>query len=116
MHGSLIHYTQEFLQILRRRNYITPKHFLDYLNTYVQLLNEKDALIQRQIVRLSDGIQKINEASAQIDVLSLEVEGQKDKVLISAKKCDDVLANIQTCEFSIILMFVKNHFPYSFSY
>ena len=64
----------------------------------MQLLNEKDALIQRQIVRLSNGIQKINEASAQIDVLSLEVEEQKDKVSVSAKKCDDVLATIQSCE------------------
>ena len=84
---------------------------MDYLNTYVQLLDQKDALIQKQIVRLSDGILKINEASAQIDVLSVDVEQQKKKVLVSAKKCDDVLATIQTCkDFYQTLLFFVFHY------
>ena len=97
VHESLAHYTQEFLMILRRRNYITPKHFLDYVITYVKLLDEKDSFITKQIVRYSDGIRKINDASAQIDQLRLQVEITKKDATKAAKDCDKMMADIENC-------------------
>lgn len=98
VHESLAHYTQEFLMKLRRRNYITPKHFLDYVVTYVKLLDEKDSFITKQIVRYSDGIKKINDASTQIDQLRLQVEITKKDATTAAKDCDKMMADIENCK------------------
>jgi dynein heavy chain len=98
VHESLTYYTQEFITILRRRNYITPKHYLDYVTTYIRLLDDKSSFIMKQIVRYTDGIRKIDDASAQIDLLRAEVEKTKMEAIKAARNCDDVMADIENCK------------------
>ncbi len=45
VHGSVGDYSKLFLQKLRRCNYVTPKNYLDFINTYSNLLEEKDQYI-----------------------------------------------------------------------
>lgn len=40
VHSSIAYYSLEFLQKLRRRNFVTPKHYLDYINTYLKLIGK----------------------------------------------------------------------------
>lgn len=49
VHMSVSRYTVEFLLRLRRQNYVTPKHYMDYLTNYIALLNEKDSFIIAQV-------------------------------------------------------------------
>lgn len=101
VHESLSHYTREFLTILRRRNYITPKHYLDYVTTYIRLLDEKSSFITKQIARYTDGIKKIDDASAQIDLLRAEVEKTKKEATKAARECDKVMADIEKCKLKL---------------
>ncbi|XP_058811885.1 dynein axonemal heavy chain 10 isoform X1 [Topomyia yanbarensis] len=96
VHQSLKHYTQQFLLSMRRKNFVTPKHYLDYINTYLKLIEEKDNFIMQQCSRLSDGIEKINEASLQIDQLSIIVEEQRKNVVEAALRCEQMLVGIET--------------------
>jgi dynein heavy chain len=102
VHNSLTYYTQEYLTTLRRRNYITPKHYLDYLNTYINLLDEKDQAMTKQITRLTDGTQKISFASTQIGELRIDVEETKVKVVESAQVCEKFLKEIEECKIELI--------------
>ncbi|KAG5670791.1 hypothetical protein PVAND_001030 [Polypedilum vanderplanki] len=95
VHESLTYYTQEFHTILRRRNYITPKHYLDYVTTYIRLLDEKSSFITKQIVRYSDGIRKIDDASLQIAILQSEVEKTKMEATKASEDCDRVMEDIE---------------------
>ncbi|CRL07346.1 CLUMA_CG020322, isoform A [Clunio marinus] len=96
VHESLRHYTQEYATILRRRNYVTPKHYLDYVTTYVRLLDEKISYITKQMSRYSDGVRKIEDASSQIDLLRVEVEKTKTEATKAAKVCNDVVYDIES--------------------
>ena len=49
VHQSVGDFSTEFMQKLRRANYVTPKHYLDYINSYLKLLEDKDKYIQRQV-------------------------------------------------------------------
>jgi hypothetical protein len=49
VHTSASAYTEEFLLKLRRRNYVTPKHYLDFINMYLKLLDEKSVCIKAQV-------------------------------------------------------------------
>lgn len=42
VHNSIKFYSADFLQKLRRKNFVTPKHYLDYINTYIKLIGESD--------------------------------------------------------------------------
>lgn len=41
VHESVGEFSKQFLQKLRRCNYVTPKNYLDFINTYSKLLDEK---------------------------------------------------------------------------
>lgn len=45
VHTSVGEYSKLFLQKLRRYNYVTPKNYLDFINAYSNLLEEKDKYI-----------------------------------------------------------------------
>ena len=48
-HESVGTYSKLFLQKLRRVNYVTPKNYLDFIGTYVRLLEEKDQFVLEQV-------------------------------------------------------------------
>ena len=50
VHQSVVSYSNKFLQRLRRSNYVTPKNYLDFINTYLKLLHEKDQFILQQVL------------------------------------------------------------------
>lgn len=64
---------------------------------------EKDNFITQQCSRLSDGIEKINEASLQIDQLSIVVEEQRKNVVEAAKRCEQMLVGIETCRLNSLV-------------
>ena len=49
VHTKVVEYSKLFLQRLRRSNYVTPKNYLDFINTYTRLLKDKDKFIQAQV-------------------------------------------------------------------
>ena len=49
VHQQVGSYSREFLQKLRRNNYVTPKNYLDFINSYLKLLEEKDKFILSQV-------------------------------------------------------------------
>ena len=42
-------FSREFQHKLRRSNYVTPKNYLDFINTYLRLLDDKDKFILNQV-------------------------------------------------------------------
>lgn len=46
---TVVKYSKEFLLKLRRVNYVTPKNYLDFINTYTKLLEEKDKYVLEQV-------------------------------------------------------------------
>lgn len=94
VHISAGIYTKEFYEKLRRNNYITPKHFLDFINTYSRLLVEKKQYIKAQCDRLHDGLKKIDEASVTLVELNDILAIQKIKVTKQTKNCEELLATI----------------------
>lgn len=99
VHRSLVYYSQQFLQKLRRKNFVTPKHYLDYINTYLKLIEEKNTFIAGQCNRLAEGIAKIDEAAEEIELLSLTVADQRVNVIAAALNCEEMLVGIQSCKF-----------------
>ena len=56
VHASIIRYSEKFGEQLHRHNYVTPKHFLDYTNKYLELLKERKKHIVEQHQRFDGGL------------------------------------------------------------
>lgn len=49
-HKTMSVYTNDFLVKLKRKNYLTPTHYLDFINVYLNLIDEKSTIIARQVI------------------------------------------------------------------
>ncbi|XP_062814743.1 dynein axonemal heavy chain 10 isoform X2 [Anolis carolinensis] len=96
VHGSVGLYSKKFLQKLRRANYVTPKNFLDFINTYSKLLQEKNQFILAQCKRLEGGLDKLKEATIQLDELNLRLAEQKVVLAEKTAACEALLQEIAT--------------------
>ncbi|XP_067660223.1 dynein axonemal heavy chain 10-like [Haliotis asinina] len=96
VHQSVGEYSKKFLQRLRRNNYVTPKNYLDFINTYLKLLEEKDKFILAQCERLAGGLQKIADASEQLAVLNEKLAVQKIAVTEKTAACEALLEEISS--------------------
>ncbi|XP_076452214.1 dynein axonemal heavy chain 10-like [Babylonia areolata] len=94
VHQSVGIYSKRFQQQLRRNNYVTPTNFLDFIKTYLKLLDEKDKYIQSLCDRLMGGLEKIAEASDMLKVLNEKLAVQKVAVKEKSAACEALLAGI----------------------
>lgn len=94
VHTSIEQYAKDYLLKLRRKNFVTPKHYLDLMQTYLNLLNEKNTYIEGQCNRLNSGLSKIQEASAELEILNTKLEKQKVTVAKATLECEEMLAEI----------------------
>ncbi|XP_044296574.1 dynein axonemal heavy chain 10 isoform X1 [Varanus komodoensis] len=96
VHGSVGLYSKKFLQKLRRSNYVTPKNYLDFINTYSKLLEEKNLFILAQCKRLEGGLDKLKEATVQLDELNLKLAEQRIVLAEKSAACEALLQEIAT--------------------
>uniref|UniRef100_A0A3Q3DBI2 Dynein axonemal heavy chain 10 n=1 Tax=Hippocampus comes TaxID=109280 RepID=A0A3Q3DBI2_HIPCM len=93
VHKSVGNYSTLFQQKLRRSNYVTPKNYLDFINTYSSLLQEKDQYIL-QCKHLEGGLDKLKEASVQLDELNIKLAEQKVVLAEKSAACETMLVEI----------------------
>ncbi|KAG8146106.1 hypothetical protein E2320_012501 [Naja naja] len=96
VHGSVGVYSKKFLQKLRRSNYVTPKNYLDFINTYTKLLEDKNNFILAQCKRLDGGLDKLKEATIQLDELNRKLAEQKIVLAEKSAACEALLQEIAT--------------------
>uniref|UniRef100_A0A8D0HBM0 Dynein axonemal heavy chain 10 n=1 Tax=Sphenodon punctatus TaxID=8508 RepID=A0A8D0HBM0_SPHPU len=96
VHGSVGDFSTKFQQKLRRSNYVTPKNFLDFINTYSKLLQEKNLFILAQCKRLEGGLDKLKEAAIQLEELNVKLAEQKIVLAEKSAACEALLQEIVT--------------------
>lgn len=94
VHSSVGKFTINFLTQLRRKNYVTPKQYLDFISIYLVLLEQKNQFISAQCERLDGGMAKIAEASIQLAELNAKLEVQQVAVAKKTAACEELLAEI----------------------
>ncbi|XP_069353306.1 dynein axonemal heavy chain 10 isoform X2 [Eulemur rufifrons] len=96
VHESVGEFSKQFLQKLRRSNYVTPKNYLDFINTYSKLLDEKTQYNVAQCKRLEGGLDKLKEATIQLDELNQRLAEQKIVLAEKSAACEALLEEIAT--------------------
>ncbi|GAB6020623.1 Dynein heavy chain, cytoplasmic [Chamberlinius hualienensis] len=64
-----------------RTTTITPRHFLDFINHYVKLFNEKRADLEEQQLHLNVGLQKIRDTVEQVEELQKSLALKSSELL-----------------------------------
>ena len=77
VHQSANFYSDLYVETLRRSVFATPKNYLDFLLTFLQLYKSKTDESVKQAERLNVGIVRIDEASVLIKDMDRKLEKQR---------------------------------------
>ncbi|XP_066582837.1 dynein axonemal heavy chain 10 [Prorops nasuta] len=95
VHLSVGEYSKEYMRKLRRFNYATPKHYLDFVNTYMDLLTVGRDYAKFRCDRLSGGLERIAEASVTLNELNAALAVQRLKVAEQTRNCEELMRGIE---------------------
>ena len=90
IHSSVVQTSHDFWDELRRRYYITPTSYLEFITLFRQLYDEKGRDLQDQLARVINGRQKMKETNDTIGVMKKELES-KQPLLEKASKDNEVM-------------------------
>nr|VZI42327.1 unnamed protein product [Spirometra erinaceieuropaei] len=94
VHMSVQEFTKDFLQKWRRVNYVTPKHYLDFIKNYFSLHAEENTRNKALCERLQGGLTKLEDAAVQTDELKRKLDIQRVAVAQQTSACEQMLADI----------------------
>ena len=67
IHQSVEDKSKQFLEELRRHNYVTPTSYLELLGTFLKVLGEKKNELGTVKTRLSVGLDKLNNTTTEVE-------------------------------------------------
>jgi dynein heavy chain len=70
-------FSPEFETKFKRRNFATPKNFLDFLANYIKFLDSNRKNLETMSTRLGGGLDKLVQAAEQVAIMSKELEEKK---------------------------------------
>lgn len=73
IHMSVQKYSIDFDTIYKRKNYSTPKNYLDFIKNYMKFLEEKRKMIENSVTRLEGGLTTLAKAAEDTAVLAEEL-------------------------------------------
>jgi len=94
VHKSVNDISVIYLQNDKRYNYTTPKSFLEQIALYKRLLRIKHKELQEKIVRLENGLVKLNSTSQQVDDLKEKLAAQEVEVAQKNEDADKLIKNV----------------------
>mmetsp|Transcript_12497 Transcript_12497/g.8721 ORF Transcript_12497/g.8721 Transcript_12497/m.8721 type:complete len:138 (+) Transcript_12497:5731-6144(+) len=74
IHQSVQQYSIDFENIYKRKNFSTPKNYLDFIDSYCIFLKKKRNKIDSNVVRLEGGLTTLEKAQEDTKILGEELE------------------------------------------
>ncbi|KAF4126868.1 dynein heavy chain 1, cytosolic [Geosmithia morbida] len=80
IHYSLHHYNRKLLRQQGKKTFLTPRHFLDFVNQYVRLYNEKREDLEEQQRHLNVGLEKLRDTVDKVRDLRVSLAEKKTQL------------------------------------
>ncbi|KAJ5078911.1 intein-containing cytoplasmic dynein 1 heavy chain 1 precursor [Anaeramoeba ignava] len=79
IHKSVEKVSKKLQKTQGRSNYVTPRHYLDFITHYVDLFNEKRSSLEEQQLHLNVGLKKMKETEEEVAKLqsTLTIKGKE---------------------------------------
>ncbi|TIC37063.1 hypothetical protein E3Q09_01001 [Wallemia mellicola] len=94
IHLSLHEISKRLSKRQGRYNYITPRHYLDFIDQYVKLFNEKRNELEEQQRHLNVGLDKLRDTVIQVDELQKSLAVKDTQLKAKVAEGDDKLAKM----------------------
>lgn len=95
IHQSVQDYSREFELVYKRKNFSTPKNYLDFIDNYIKFLANNRKFIDSQIRRLEGGLTTLAKAQEDTEILSQELAIKNAEIAEKKKIVEELIEDIQ---------------------
>jgi len=95
VHSSIQQFSKDFELQLKRKNFSTPKNYLDFLNNYKKFLGINRKKYTDMIVRYANGCKTLEKAAADVEVLQAQLEVKQKEVNAEKSEVEAIIEDIQ---------------------
>lgn len=96
VHKTVNDVSNDYLIYERRYNYTTPKSFLEQIYLYKNMLNKRNHELKGKIIRLENGLQKLESTAQQVDDLTAKLATQEVELAQKNEDANKLLAIVST--------------------
>ena len=93
-HQSVIDSATMMEKELKRIFYVTPTNYIELLKGFDQIIGAKRKEVGNQITKLRNGLQKLEDARKQVELMTAESEIKRIEVSKQQKICEELSQNI----------------------
>lgn len=101
VHLSVQEYSADFEAKLKRKNFATPKNYLDFLKTYNISLEKNTKEFNQLVTRYVNGLAKLKEAKESVSILREDLEIKQKEVNAETKEVETLLAEIEVIQVNV---------------
>ena len=94
MQSRVIEMSEQYLREVRRKYYVTPSSYLELINTFKVLINQRRTQILDASKRYSNGLEKLFETAKDVEKMQEELTELQPKLVVATKETDDMLVVI----------------------
>lgn len=84
-----------FWEQLRRRYYLTPTSYLDFINLFIGMLDEKTASENEVLARFVNGREKMISTDSMIEGMRVQIETMQPQLELASKNAEIVAAEVK---------------------
>ncbi|XP_014480405.1 PREDICTED: dynein heavy chain 8, axonemal [Dinoponera quadriceps] len=84
----------EYFDRFRRQVYVTPKSFLTFISSYKTFYKQHLDNINTLSTRMSNGLNKLTDAAAQVDLLRKELERTQEEIALKNIRVEAILGDV----------------------
>ena len=95
VHSSIQQFSKDFELQLKRKNFSTPKNYLDFLNNYKKFLAINRKKYTDMIIRYANGCKTLEKAAADVEVLQAQLEVKQKEVNAEKAEVEAIIEDIQ---------------------
>ncbi|XP_068204591.1 dynein axonemal heavy chain 5-like [Palaemon carinicauda] len=94
IHDHVAQLCTDYFQRYRRAAHVTPKSFLSFINIYKKVYSEKEEDIGESATRMTSGLDKLKEASKEVERLREDLAVMEEELAVASEKADKILVEV----------------------
>ncbi|KAK7195048.1 dynein heavy chain [Novymonas esmeraldas] len=95
VHAATTEMAQQYYDELRRRYYITPTSYLEFIETYKALLQSRRTRVEAQLAQVENGTEKMRETEETITKMKAEIEVKRPQLEKASAETQAVVADLK---------------------
>lgn len=95
VHSTIVEFSNTYWDELRRRYYVTPTSYLEFIETYKAVFAERRSMLALNLTQMENGVLKMKDTDETIAKMRIEIETKRPLLEKASQETEEVVADLK---------------------